>query len=232
VQALLEDPTSPVIYRRSGVQPFPEGHTPTPSGITIKHVILRDGITKATLIPYSSVDQVPVSLLTYLCDTMNSEIEGGDSYPMIDPMAHDFFGPYWVANFAAVMLLGEYNSQEEVKAADAQGIDWKTECLGTFYIKPNYPGRSSHVCNAGFLVTQAARNRGVGRLMGETYIQWAPRLVGILVEQFFQLLSKLTNNRATYTRSSILSMRPMSRHVASGMLLGFNALVASKDVVT
>lgn len=28
-------------------------------------------------------------------------------------------------------------------------------------------GRSSHVCNGGFLVTEAARNRGVGRLMGE-----------------------------------------------------------------
>lgn len=31
----------------------------------------------------------------------------------------------------------------------------------------NAVGRSSHICNGGFLVTEAARNRGVGRLMGE-----------------------------------------------------------------
>lgn len=169
-----------MIYRRSGVQPFPEGLTPIPTDITVKTVVLRDGTTKATLVPYSSVAQVPDSLLKCLCDTMNREIETGDSYPMIDPMSQDFFGPYWFANFAVIMLLGEYKSQEEVKTADAGGRDWTKECLGTFYVKPNYPGRSSHVCNAGFLVTQAARNKGVGRLMGETYLEWAPKLVGTL----------------------------------------------------
>ena len=59
---------------------------------------------------------------------------------------------------------------------EARGVDWARECLGSFYVKPNYPGRSSHVCNGGFLVTDAARNRGVGRLMGEGYLEWAPKL--------------------------------------------------------
>lgn len=54
---------------------------------------------------------------------------------------------------------------------------WRRRCLGTFYVKPNYPGRSSHICNGGFIVTDAARNRGVGRLMGEGYLEWAPKLV-------------------------------------------------------
>lgn len=49
-------------------------------------------------------------------------------------------------------------------------FDWKTVWLGSFYVKPNYPGRSSHVCNAGFLVAEAARGKGVGRAMGE--VSW------------------------------------------------------------
>ncbi|KAI4124448.1 MAG: hypothetical protein LQ347_005730, partial [Umbilicaria vellea] len=91
---------------------------------------------------------------------------------MIAPMALERFGPYWFQNFGAVMLLGEMEGIEELQ----EGTDWEKVCLGSFYIKPNYPGRSSHVCNGGFLVTDAARNRGVGRLMGEGYLEWAPKL--------------------------------------------------------
>jgi GNAT superfamily N-acetyltransferase len=115
---------------------------------------------------------VPPSLLAYLSDQLNKEIEIGDTYPMIDTMSVDKFGSYWFQNFGAVMLLGNIESADEV----VEGKNWATECLGSFYIKPNYPGRSSHVCNAGFLTTDAARNKGVGRLMGESYLEWAPRL--------------------------------------------------------
>lgn len=78
------------------------------------------------------------------------------------------------------MLLGEVGGRDEVWELERAGEDWDRRCLGTFYIKPNYPGRSSHVCNGGFIVTDAARNRGVGRLMGEGYLDWAPKLVSIL----------------------------------------------------
>jgi GNAT superfamily N-acetyltransferase len=91
---------------------------------------------------------------------------------MIEGMPVDKFSSYWFQNFAAVMLLGNIESPHEI----VEGKNWATECLGSFYIKPNYPGRSSHVSNAGFLVTDAARNRGVGRLMGESYLDWAPKL--------------------------------------------------------
>ena len=75
------------------------------------------------------------------------------------------------------MLLGEVKEADEVSKLEESGAKWEEVCLGSFYIKPNYPGRSSHVCNGGFLVTEAARNRGVGRLMGEGYLEWAPKLV-------------------------------------------------------
>lgn len=94
-------------------------------------------------------------------------------------MEPEFFGKYWFGNFATIALLGDSwgSNAEEIKSSlhDFQG-NWEEVCLGSFYIKPNYPGRSSHVCNGGFLVTGAARGRGVGRKMGECYLDWAPKL--------------------------------------------------------
>jgi GNAT superfamily N-acetyltransferase len=173
--AMLDDPASAPIFRASGSAPFPSPHDTNPSlpeDVFPRQVTLRDRVTIATIVPFPSPHQVPASLLAYLSDQLNKEIEMGDTYPMIDTMPVDKFASYWFQNFGAIMLLGNIESPDEV----TEGKDWARECLGSFYIKPNYPGRSSHVCNAGFLVTDAARNRGVGRLMGESYLEWAPRL--------------------------------------------------------
>jgi GNAT superfamily N-acetyltransferase len=96
---------------------------------------------------------------------------------MLEPLPLQSFGQYWFGLFGAIMLLGQNISIDDVHSLAREGQDWETACLGSFYIKPNYPGRSSHICNGGFLVTDGARNRGVGRLMGETYLEWAPKLV-------------------------------------------------------
>jgi GNAT superfamily N-acetyltransferase len=168
--AMIDDPSSPAIYRTSDAPPYSN-----PSVLSVgdpRQVTLRDRVTVATIVPFSSRHQVPATLLSYLSDQLNKEIEGGDTYPMIDTMPVEQFSSYWFQNFGAIMLLGSIESVDEV----VEGKDWARECLGSFYIKPNYPGRSSHICNAGFLVTDAARNKGVGRLMGESYLDWAPRL--------------------------------------------------------
>lgn len=39
------------------------------------------------------------------------------------------------------------------------------ETVGTYYLKANQPGLGSHVCNAGYMVSRAARGRGVGRAL-------------------------------------------------------------------
>ncbi|KAK0712685.1 His(2)-Cys(2) zinc finger-domain-containing protein, partial [Lasiosphaeria miniovina] len=171
--AMLDDPAAATIYRVSGDAPYPDpAHPSLPPTILPRRVTLRDRQTVATVVPFASRHQVPESLLRYLNDQFNKEIEGGDTYPMMDPMPFDKFASYWFQNFAGIMLLGSIETADDVE----DGKDWSKECLGTFYIKPNYPGRSSHVCNAGFIVTDASRNRGVGRLMGETYLEWAPKL--------------------------------------------------------
>ncbi|KAF9700893.1 hypothetical protein EKO04_000578 [Ascochyta lentis] len=174
--AMLDDPSAPVIVRTSGEVCYPVPGGPLPVGIAPIQVTLRDRVTLATIIPFSAPNQVPLTLLAYLCDQLGREIEKGDTYPMVEPLPLDNFGPYWFGVFGAIMLLGEIQHGRELHDMARSGCDWERECLGSFYIKPNYPGRSSHVCNGGFLVTDASRNRGVGRLMGETYLDWAPKL--------------------------------------------------------
>jgi RimJ/RimL family protein N-acetyltransferase len=48
--------------------------------------------------------------------------------------------------------------------------------LGCFYVKPNFPGRCSHVCNGGFITAPQARHQGVATLMGHMYLQAAKDL--------------------------------------------------------
>jgi GNAT superfamily N-acetyltransferase len=174
--AMLDDPTAPAIYRVSGEEPYPTPFGSLPPEIMVRQVTLRDRITTATLIPFSAPNQVPTKLTAFLCDLLNREIEKGDTYPMMDTMPLSSFAAYWFSNFAAVMVLGDIQDIHDVFQMEERGTDWSKDCLGSFYVKPNYPGRSSHVCNGGFLVSDAARNRGVGRLMGECYLEWAPKL--------------------------------------------------------
>ncbi|KAF1948448.1 hypothetical protein CC80DRAFT_556331 [Byssothecium circinans] len=44
----------------------------------------------------------------------------------------------------------------------------------TYYIKPNYPGRSSHLCNAGFMVPPSSRGLGLGRIAARSFLFYGP----------------------------------------------------------
>ncbi|QIG46054.1 GNAT family N-acetyltransferase [Nocardioides anomalus] len=44
--------------------------------------------------------------------------------------------------------------------------------LGSATMGPNRPGRGSHVGTASFMVSGAARGKGVGRRLGEHVVQW------------------------------------------------------------
>ncbi|KAL1608388.1 hypothetical protein SLS60_003329 [Paraconiothyrium brasiliense] len=43
-----------------------------------------------------------------------------------------------------------------------------------YYIKPNYPGRSSHMCNGGFMVPSSRRGLGLGRIAARSFCFYAP----------------------------------------------------------
>jgi GNAT superfamily N-acetyltransferase len=147
--------------------------------IAPRQLTLRDRVTVATLVPFHSYAQIPKSLIVYLCNQLNREIEKGDTYAMVDPIPVRHFAPYWFSNFGAIMLIGDIKNVNDVQEMDGN-VNWAKACLGSFNVRPNYPGRSSHVCNGMFLVTDAARNKGVGRLMGEAYLDWAARLVCVM----------------------------------------------------
>lgn len=63
---------------------------------------------------------------------------------------------------------------EHLKNDDDDNDD--SSVWGAFYIKPNFPGRCSHVCNGGFITDPRRRRRGVARLMGHAFLRFAKEL--------------------------------------------------------
>ncbi|KAF7116463.1 hypothetical protein CNMCM5793_004751 [Aspergillus hiratsukae] len=160
-KSIMENPSTKILPPLSALH-----NAPT---LLPRHAVLKDG-THVTLYPIAhGASSIPAALVALLAAEFAAEIEGGCTYPMEEAMGADKFAEYWFGTFAVVALTG---NEKEIR----EGRDWERECLGTFYVKPNYPGRCSHVCNAGFLTTTAARGRGVGIVMGETYLEYAPKL--------------------------------------------------------
>ncbi|KAL4940820.1 hypothetical protein BDV06DRAFT_213147 [Aspergillus oleicola] len=167
--SILEDPST-----RNPPPPLPQ-ETTSKSLLKPIHTTLKTGQT-ATLYPITTGPSfLPQSLLKFLHKEFTAEIEKGCTYPMEEVMEYSRFGEYWFGCFGVVAVLDSKNDSGEEKGL-SEDRDWERECLGTFYVKPNYPGRCSHVCNAGFLTTAVARNKGVGMVMGKAYLHYAPLL--------------------------------------------------------
>jgi len=105
---------------------------------------------------------------------LNICIRDGISYPFEDKMDLDQFRAYFFAFETFVVTI--------VKSDTFQ----PNEVVGGFYIKPNFPGRSSHICNAGFIVKPEARNQGMAKYMGTSFISLARELN--YVASFFNLV--------------------------------------------
>lgn len=72
---------------------------------------------------------------------------------------------------------------EQHVATDAEG-----GVLGGYTLRPNQPGRGAHVGTATYVVDEAARGRGIGRLLGEHSIERA-RAMGFAAMQFNLVVS-------------------------------------------
>ncbi|CAG8601440.1 7623_t:CDS:2 [Paraglomus occultum] len=108
----------------------------------------------------------PSSPITRLNSIFNEIIEDGNTYPQEFPLNADEFRNLFLSHDAFVAL--KDISNEDV---------WRDEhVLGMFYVKPNYPGRCSHICNAGFVVPRKYRNDGVGKAMARAFVKIAPAL--------------------------------------------------------
>ena len=73
----------------------------------------------------------------------------GTSYPLPRDVSEDAARDYWIKNdgFNAV-------------ARDDNGV-----ILGVYYLRPDQGGPGSHICNAGYVVAEAARGKGVATAM-------------------------------------------------------------------
>ncbi|MBW4555657.1 MAG: GNAT family N-acetyltransferase [Trichormus sp. ATA11-4-KO1] len=96
---------------------------------------------------------------------LNVVILEDKTYPQTKPLSEAEFATYWLSQDAFV-----------VRACTQDTTHKPQEVLGAFYLKPNFPGRCSHICNAGFIVQPVLRGQGIGRLMGEAMLEIAANL--------------------------------------------------------
>jgi GNAT superfamily N-acetyltransferase len=95
-------------------------------------------------------------------ELLNAVIIEGKTYPQAHPLSEPEFAAYWLSSDAFVVrLIGDKNTSVP------------GEVLAAFYLKPNFPGRCSHICNAGFIVQPRWRGQGIGRFMGEAMLELA-----------------------------------------------------------
>lgn len=101
-------------------------------------------------------------------ELMNLIIREGKSWPFEEEfLSVDAYRGYFLSHAAFVVRSLEAGLDNEGNASPAGDL------LGCFYIKPNYPGRCSHICNGGFITAPNFRSMGVARLMGKIFLRAA-----------------------------------------------------------
>ncbi|OSD00200.1 hypothetical protein PYCCODRAFT_1371683 [Trametes coccinea BRFM310] len=153
----------------------------TPKYLTLHHITL------------DRAEQFP-GLVDYLHGVFADELAAGRTYPQEilpgQPYTRAQFDAYYFAADVLVAVLGlpaPEGAADPLNAPDGTqipigfaeavaGRTWEDCIAGCYYVKPNYPGRSSHICNAGFLVPSVQRGRGIGTVLARSYLHYGPRL--------------------------------------------------------
>ena len=127
MRSILEDPST----RNTP----PKAHLDAAPTLTARKTTLPKSSAPMTVYPITGGPQaVPKDLIKFLHGEFTAEILRGGTYPMEQPMALEEFADYWFGAFAALAILDDEG--EGLR----EGRDWENVCMGTFYIKPNYPG--------------------------------------------------------------------------------------------
>ncbi|ORY90396.1 hypothetical protein BCR43DRAFT_499242 [Syncephalastrum racemosum] len=147
------------------------GKIPKPAAAAdLSHILpiektLRNG-SRAVL---QAVDPSNAELVKHLHQLFNGEIEAGSTYPQEFPLSEEQFNDYFLGYDAFVL-------SKDGPIEPGQSYDWNDKILGMYYVKPNYPGRCSHICNGGFFTSNTHRGLGAGVAMAETFLVTAPAL--------------------------------------------------------
>ena len=86
-------------------------------------------------------------------------IKEGNSYPQVLPFTFEDFLNYFFSKGSRVLICKK-----------------GAKITGGFYLKPNFPGRSSHIANAGYIVKKEYRRQGIGFYLGKCSIDIAKEL--------------------------------------------------------
>lgn len=111
---------------------------------------LKDGKTNVTVERVSNSGDIEQIRAIF-----NEVLEEGDTYPQYGPFDLQQFTDYYLSHDAYLVKLQNESTNQNV--------------IGSVYIKPNFPGRCSHICNGGFLVHQEYRNKGVGGVLADAF---------------------------------------------------------------
>ena len=85
------------------------------------------------------------------------------------------------------------------------------DLVGAYYLKPNFPGRAAHIANAGYIVDESVRGRGVGRSLVEHSIRRAPEAGFDAI--MFNLVFESNPARGLYERLGWLEIGRIPRGV-------------------
>jgi L-amino acid N-acyltransferase YncA len=86
-------------------------------------------------------------------------VAAGNSFPPSEPPGLEHMREVWVEGKSAVLV------------AELDG-----EFAGCCYVQPNFTGRAARIVNAGYLVAERFRGRGVGRALLERSLEEARQL--------------------------------------------------------
>jgi hypothetical protein len=97
-------------------------------------------------------------LVDYLQSVFSDVIEEGQTYPQEDRVTTESFESYFFSGDVFVAVLRQDNATEWPGSSERDNpivvnqtihssSNWEKSIAGFYYVKPNYPGRSSHVRN-------------------------------------------------------------------------------------
>ncbi|KAI1309993.1 hypothetical protein EDD11_003911 [Mortierella claussenii] len=158
------------------------------------------------------------SLVEAMHQVFNDEVERGDTYPQESRLDDLQFENYFFSGDAFVLLRGDHKRATQVQTR-TNAKEWQADLLGFFYIKPNFPGRCSHICNGGFIVNPIHRGLGIGSILGKAFLKIVP-IVGYKASMFNLVF---VSNVASIKLWRRLGFREIGRVPKAGRLRGQGA---------
>ncbi len=137
----------------------------------------------------------------------------GETFPHDPAIDSDTAHQAWVGAVAATFV-----------ATEADGA-----IVGTYYLRPNQPCLGAHVANAGYVVAETARGRGVGHALCR-HSQEEARRRGFTAMQFNLVVSTNTAGVAAWSRNGFRTIGRLPGAFRHPRLGEVDALVMFKSL--